>query len=322
MPTEYVSVLMLSYNHSQYISQAIESVLMQKTNFSYRIFIGDDRSTDNTQEIIASYAQKYPDIISPVLRKKNLGMNENFVDMLSRCKGKYIAYLEGDDYWTDDKKLQMQVDFLDSNSTFTAVTTQCRCISFDGTLIESIMKRYCNKKEYTKTMLKNYKLPGHMCTWLMRNIFPIKEFPINKMLNYPNCTGDRLFPILLLKAGRIGCLPMVTCSYRFDQRQESSSWSSKHASMLLKGSLEDFDRLVELEDIAAYIGMPIKFWHKKIEYYAMALYYYQIHHNNNCKLATKDIQHRIGFHPLFYIKGYLYFFKLCMKSILIRIHKK
>ena len=110
-----VSVCMVTYNHEKYIAQAIESVLMQKTNFDYELVIGEDCSTDKTKKIIIKYQKRYPKIIRIILNKKNLGAGLNFVQILEACKGEYIALLDGDDYWTDPVKLQKQVDFLDNN---------------------------------------------------------------------------------------------------------------------------------------------------------------------------------------------------------------
>jgi glycosyltransferase involved in cell wall biosynthesis len=117
-PTPKVSVLMVTYNHVNFIEQAIESVLMQETDFKYELVIGEDCSTDRTREIVEIYAEKYPDRIKVLLHPKNIGMQRNFIEVWKACTGEYIALLEGDDYWTDPEKLQKQVDFLDGNPDF------------------------------------------------------------------------------------------------------------------------------------------------------------------------------------------------------------
>jgi glycosyltransferase involved in cell wall biosynthesis len=113
-----VSVCMITYNHERYIAEAIEGVLKQETNFPIELVIGEDCSTDNTRKICAEYAKKYPGIIRLLEREKNLGMIPNFADTLKHCKGKYVALCEGDDYWTDSHKLQIQVDFMEANPDF------------------------------------------------------------------------------------------------------------------------------------------------------------------------------------------------------------
>lgn len=112
-----LSVCLLTYNHVDYIQQSIESILMQKVDFPIEIVIADDCSTDGTQEIVKDYAAKY-EFIRPILQEKNVGMARNVMDLLSTPSGKYVACIEGDDYWTDSYKLQKQVDFLEVNSDF------------------------------------------------------------------------------------------------------------------------------------------------------------------------------------------------------------
>ena len=109
-----VSVVITSYNHEKYISQAIESVLMQKVD-ELEIIIGDDCSTDRTPEILDKYKKRYPDKIVILKDDKNLGITKNLERCIKRTTGRFVAICEGDDYWIDDEKLQKQVDFLVSN---------------------------------------------------------------------------------------------------------------------------------------------------------------------------------------------------------------
>ncbi|QIR37986.1 glycosyltransferase [Tolypothrix sp. PCC 7910] len=115
-----LSVLMITYNHENFIAQAIESVLMQQTNFEFEIVIGEDYSSDNTRNIVQEFATKFPHKIKLILQPYNLGLygKNNLVKTLKACKGQYIAILEGDDYWSDPYKLQKQVDFLENNPNF------------------------------------------------------------------------------------------------------------------------------------------------------------------------------------------------------------
>ncbi len=117
-----LSVALITYNHDGFIAQAIESVLIQKTNFPFELIIHDDASKDNTQKIIKEYAVNYPNIIKPILQKENYwlgkGINATTTIVFPSAKGKYIAWLEGDDYWIDPLKLQKQVDFLEANEDY------------------------------------------------------------------------------------------------------------------------------------------------------------------------------------------------------------
>lgn len=113
-----VSIICNTYNHEQFIKDALDGFLMQKTNFEYEVLVHDDASTDNTPAIIDCYKQKYPNIIKPIFQKENkysLGINITREYQLPRAKGKYIAICEGDDYWTDERKLQIQFDILEQN---------------------------------------------------------------------------------------------------------------------------------------------------------------------------------------------------------------
>jgi glycosyltransferase involved in cell wall biosynthesis len=121
-----LSICMITYNHEQYIAQAIESVLMQKTGFDLELVIGEDCSTDNTGLICREYTKRHPQI-KLLSRERNFGMINNFIDTYKNCKGKYIAILEGDDYWTDTAKLQKQVDFLEKNPNFNITFHEVSC---------------------------------------------------------------------------------------------------------------------------------------------------------------------------------------------------
>lgn len=126
MNTPLVSICSITYNHAPYIRQCLDGFLMQKTNFKYEIIIHDDASTDGTTEIIKEYAEKYPDLITPIFQSENQyskgvrGFYARFVYPLA--KGKYIALCDGDDYWTDPLKLQKQVDFLEANPEYVMCT--------------------------------------------------------------------------------------------------------------------------------------------------------------------------------------------------------
>lgn len=115
-----VSVLCTAYNHEKFIKDAIEGVVSQKTNFKYELIIHDDASTDGTAKIIKGYASKYPGLIRTVFQSENQYQRCNIYQtfLFPNINGKYVAFCEGDDYWTDPDKLQMQVDILEANETY------------------------------------------------------------------------------------------------------------------------------------------------------------------------------------------------------------
>lgn len=113
-----VSIICNTYNHEKYIKEALDSFLMQKTNFAYEVLIHDDASTDTTASIIREYESKYPNIIKPIYQTKNqYSQNISITDkyQLPRLQGKYVAICEGDDYWTDPFKLQKQFDIMEEH---------------------------------------------------------------------------------------------------------------------------------------------------------------------------------------------------------------
>jgi glycosyltransferase involved in cell wall biosynthesis len=119
MSLPLISVCIITYNHERYIRQCLEGVVMQKTNFAFEVIVGEDCSTDNTRQIVAEFEARYPDLIKPVYHTRNVGGARNGYEFCyPKLTGKYIAICEGDDYWTDEYKLQKQVDFLEQNPDY------------------------------------------------------------------------------------------------------------------------------------------------------------------------------------------------------------
>ncbi len=115
-----VTVCCNAYNHEAYIAQTIESIVNQKTDFKFELIIHDDASTDKTAEIISEYAEKYPDIIVPLLETENQyrkGADITRDIVLPHARGKYFAFCEGDDFWNNNNKLQIQVDILEADNS-------------------------------------------------------------------------------------------------------------------------------------------------------------------------------------------------------------
>lgn len=130
-----VTILMPAYNHERYISQAIESVLAQKTNYPYELLIHDDCSTDSTLAIAQNYTTKHPDKIKIFTEEENQGLLKSYKRLIEQSNGKYLAILESDDYWLDENKLQIQIDFLESNSDYGIVAGDIISIDENGNII-------------------------------------------------------------------------------------------------------------------------------------------------------------------------------------------
>lgn len=126
------SVLITTYNQEEVIGQAIESALDQVVDFEYEIVIGEDCSTDRTRSVVCKYRDRFPDRIRLVLREQNLGLMKNFPQTFLECRGRYVACLDGDDYWTSSNKLQRQVDFLDAHPDYSICFHNALMVWEDG----------------------------------------------------------------------------------------------------------------------------------------------------------------------------------------------
>ena len=118
MPEIKVSVLCVTYNHANFIRQALEGIVSQKTNFRFELIVHDDASTDGTADIVREYAAKYPEVVVPILQTENQYTHGGCIArrfLWPRIRGTYVAFCEGDDYWTDVRKLQLQADWLDAH---------------------------------------------------------------------------------------------------------------------------------------------------------------------------------------------------------------
>ena len=149
-----VSVLCTTYNHEKYIRQCLDSMVSQKTDFPFEIIVRDDCSTDTTGSIIREYGEKYPGIVIPFILPFNhfsRGMtNDSFAEMFRMARGKYIAICEGDDFWTDPEKLQVQADFLEAHPEYSACVTSSHYAGPDGNLLKNkVFRTIAESREMT-----------------------------------------------------------------------------------------------------------------------------------------------------------------------------
>lgn len=115
MTNPLASVAMMTYNHAPYVARAIEGVLMQKSHFPFELVIGEDCSTDGTHEIVMEYFRRFPGIIQVITSEDNVGMHANIERILQACRGRYVAWCEGDDHWHCEDKLQKQISYLEAH---------------------------------------------------------------------------------------------------------------------------------------------------------------------------------------------------------------
>lgn len=203
-----LSVVVLTYNQEETVKRALDSILSQEHPYSMEIIVADDASSDKTPDIIAEYATKYPNIIKPILRKKNLGLIGNYTNALSRCKGEYIAGCAGDDYWLPGK-IYKQISYMDSHPKIGMSYTKAKV--FD-TLSQAFVKSLDgNKDNSLEKLIINNHVPA--ISIIMRSSF-IERFDDEiKPLTHNWMMED--YPRVLYAAGRmeLGFIPIETCVY-------------------------------------------------------------------------------------------------------------
>jgi len=216
-----VSVCTVTYNHEAFIAETIESFLMQKTTFPFEVIIDEDCSTDGTANIIRQYREKYPTIIKANLREKNVGAMQNSSDNLLRAKGKYIAWCEGDDYWTDSLKLQKQVDFLEKNPLYYGCFHDCMRIYEGDNKNKKQHLRIGNRKIAEDVDLASIIDENNIATAsiIFRNF--TKEMPKSFQ---KSSKGDYALMVTIAEKGNIKYLNEVMSAYRI---HSGGIWSSR-----------------------------------------------------------------------------------------------
>lgn len=230
-----ISVIVLTYYHEKYIAQALDSILSQETDLTYEILVGDDASGDQTPDILKEYSARYPGIVKPVLREKNTGANFNSYDMGRRAVGKYIAFLEGDDFWIDRHKLQKQYDFMEGHPEYSACYGKCAVVDADGNpCYDRVCHFALNKRVYTiDDLLDTWQVPGQAGTQMYRNGHSGAEQSEEKTGSnilykaHPN-VGDKTGVLLLLMSGPIYCFNDVFSCYRVVDKVGAHNWFSVH----------------------------------------------------------------------------------------------
>ncbi|PTQ99603.1 glycosyltransferase involved in cell wall biosynthesis [Mucilaginibacter yixingensis] len=236
-----LSVCCITYNHEKFIGEALDGFLMQKTNFSFDIVIGDDCSTDGTSDVITTYQEQYPDKIKLIRSSKNIGAHENMRNVVKACTGKYIALCDGDDYWTDPNKLQKQVDFLEQHPDYVmcchytrVIDTNYNTLHVDPSpkpLVHTYHDLLVGKQEETKT-----------ATVVYRNVQEISQiFDEAWYLDFN--AADKLLKIFATykTAGKIYVMPEVMSCYR---NHVGGIWSMIEADARRDKVINDFNQII------------------------------------------------------------------------------
>ena len=295
---QIISVLIITYNHENFIKDCLESILCQKVDATIEILIGDDASTDNTPKILLDYYQKYPDNIKLVLRKQNIGAAANIVDLLKKAKGNYVAFCEGDDFWISKDKLSMQLSFLQKSSDIGVVHDVLLVNENKIKLPIQKLNWIRKKKFYSLSTYDPYKLPEHISSLMFKNSKKLNCLNID-MLICNRQTFDKMLYLIVLSQGNIGRVYKPLSAYRFMRSNSSNSIVAKMNNLRQTNTLSEMLIYLTMEKwLKSQFGISKKFVSAKSRLIITALFH---------KLKGYDIS-------LFEL------FKLCNHRLLVALY--
>lgn len=243
-----VTIICLVYNHEPYLRQCLDGFVMQKTDFKVEAIVHDDCSSDNSALIIKEYAEKYPDLIKTIFEKENqypkIGFSGIFNLILPHIKGKYVAFCEGDDYWTDPVKLQKHVNFLETHPEYSSACSRTRLYSQSkGEFLQRDV--FCTDHDEdvpAEDIIRKGGLYLASCSLVYK-----KEVRGNDYPEYcKKChVGDYPLQIMCAMKGKVRYFNEAMGVYRVDN---SSSWVGKNTHMgitenRLKGIVSELNML-------------------------------------------------------------------------------
>ncbi len=215
-----VTVRCITCNHVYFIKQCLDGIVMQQTNFRFEALIHDDASTDGTADIIREYANKYPDIIIPIIQVENQYSKRNGVItkvLNENTRGKYTALCEGDDFWTDPLKLQKQVDFLESHPEYSICFHNVDVIAEEG--LKTDLYNHLVERDYSiDEVLTVWTIPT--CSALIRSeVFKCtprhKNFVVGDNVVFTNCA----------RYGKLYCMNQKMAVYRRPHNSQTFTFS-------------------------------------------------------------------------------------------------
>ena len=211
-----VSIRCLVYNHEPYLRQCLDGFVMQKTNFAFEAIVHDDASTDKSADIIKEYAEKYPDIIKPIFETENQyskkdGSIRRIMDDATCKTTKYIAFCEGDDYWTDPLKLQKQFDFMEANPDY-SLCFHPAYVKFENGIQERTLFGEWKETDYNGLdIIRQWTIPT-ASVFFRAKFYNKKYFEIANDRRF--IYGDIVLFEYMSTKGRIKCINEVMSVYR------------------------------------------------------------------------------------------------------------
>lgn len=194
-----LSILIVTYNHAEFISKALNGIFKQEHNYLYEIIIGDDCSTDRTREILEKYYENNRNCIKLVFHKKRVGPSKNYLKLLELAQGQYISILDGDDYWDNPYKIREQISFLDINKDYVLSCHRCRRYYLETDTFDD--NRYPELFENISTgfTLDNEKFFNNWITETLTVIFRKEAMDIKEFFTYKHLDDVHIFFSILQK---------------------------------------------------------------------------------------------------------------------------
>lgn len=254
-----VSACIITYNHENFIAEAIEGALSQKLDYSYEIVVAEDYSKDKTREIVIDYQKKYPDRIRAILNEKNIGMTPNWVSAVKACRGEYIAVCDGDDCWTNPRKLQIQIDELEKRPGCGASFHPALVKYMDGKEQDYVKSHYGNNIRIFDTK-KALLVGGSFC--------PVASLVFHRKVaddllkfdqNLGGANNDYMLGIFGSLRDGLLYVPQCMAVYRF---RTAGSWTDRNKSF--EKALQHASKITKLLDkLNEYLGYK---YNKEIKY--------------------------------------------------------
>ena len=229
-----VSVAVITYNMQGYLPQLLDSILKQRVSFRYEIVVDDDHSPDDSRRILLDYAARYPDRFVLSLRDTNVGGSRNMYGVLRQCRGRYIAILEGDDWWEAEDKLQYQYDFLEAHPEYVGMYCNSWC---ELSRTESVQRV---RRDITEPMVFSYKdfqkfhffdrLPNSTDTAFFRNFFAsAPEREVDVFWKAHRMVWDQSLALILYGKGDVYVDPRLVSHHRTIVEKGGTNYQSRYA---------------------------------------------------------------------------------------------
>lgn len=243
-------VIVTSYNHEKYIKKAINSILLQKTNFPFKIYLADDCSTDKTRKILDYYSQKYPNKIKKMYTTKNIGMVANMKNAFNKTQSKYIFILEGDDYWCSPFKMQKQVNLLEENIEYSLIINRILVkneitgkIYFNGNINDQWSIRNSSIHYLTTESLIKNQIATNFSSYCFRRESLIK---LDKNV-FKEKIWDWLFSILMSTVGVVVYINEPLSVYRVNAKGQWSKKNEKEKTVSLLKSIDRYNEILKFQ---------------------------------------------------------------------------